>query len=33
MSDGGKPHIGGEIYKVLQKFGLKIVKDLTVSEM
>jgi hypothetical protein len=32
MSDGFRPHMGGDFHKVLQKFGLRIFKDLTVSE-
>jgi hypothetical protein len=26
MGDGCRPHIGGEVCKVLQKFGLRILK-------
>ena len=32
MSDGGRPHMGGNFHKELQTFGLRIFKDLTVSE-
>jgi len=32
MSDRDRPHMGGEVYKVSQKFSLRIFKDLTVSE-